>query len=57
MKDKLWSFEELNKFLYNPKAYAPGTKMSFAGLPKAEERAAILAWLRTQADSPAPLPQ
>lgn len=51
-----WTYAELNKFLYKPKAYAPGTKMGFAGLKKAEDRAALLAWLRLQADSPAALP-
>ena len=48
----VWTYAELNKFLWKPKAYAPGTKMSFAGLKKPEDRAALLAWLRTQADSP-----
>ena len=53
---KTWTYEELNKFLYKPKAYAAGTKMSYAGLKKGEDRAALIAWLRTQADSPKPLP-
>jgi cytochrome c len=51
-----WNFEELDKFLTNPKAYAPGTKMSFAGIKKPEERAALIRWLRDQSDSPVPLP-
>lgn len=51
-----WTYAELNKFLYKPKAYAKNTKMSFAGLKKAEDRAALIAWLRTQADSPKALP-
>jgi cytochrome c len=42
-----WTPEELNTFLTNPKAYAPGTKMSFAGLPKAEDRANVVAYLAT----------
>ena len=54
--DKPWSYEELNHFIANPKVYAPGTKMTFAGLPKVEERAAVIAYLRTLADTPAPLP-
>lgn len=53
---KTWTYAELNKFLWKPKAYAAATKMSFAGVKKPEERAALLAWLRTQADSPKPLP-
>lgn len=51
-----WTYAELNKFLWKPKAYAPATKMSFAGLKKPEDRAAVIAWLRTQADSPKALP-
>jgi cytochrome c len=54
---KPWTFEDLDKFLTKPKDYAPGTKMSFPGLPKAEDRAALLRWLRDQSDSPVPLPQ
>jgi cytochrome c len=54
---KPWTFEDLDKFLTKPKEYAPGTKMSFPGLPKADERAALLRWLRDQSDSPVPLPQ
>jgi len=51
-----WTFENLDKFLTKPKDYAPGTKMTFPGLPKAEDRAALLAYLRTLSDSPKPLP-
>jgi cytochrome c len=53
---KPWTFEELNHFIANPKGYIPGTKMTFAGLPKVEDRAALFAWMRNQAASPAPLP-
>ena len=51
-----WEFEELNKFLYKPKAYLKGTKMSFAGLKKAKDRAAVIAYLRSLSNSPKPLP-
>jgi cytochrome c len=51
-----WTYTSLNKFLENPKEYIPGTKMNFAGLKKASERADMVAYLRTLADSPAPLP-
>lgn len=51
-----WTYAELNKFLWKPKGYAPATKMSYPGLKKPEDRAALLAWLRTQADSPVALP-
>jgi cytochrome c len=51
-----WSYEALNDFVHNPKGYAPGTIMAFAGVAKPDERADILAYLRTLADAPAPLP-
>ena len=51
-----WTFEEMNKWLTSPKAYAEGTKMSFAGLGKAEDRANLMAWMNTQSASPLPLP-
>ena len=51
-----WEYEELNKFLYKPKSYLKGTKMSFAGLKKARDRATIIAYLRSLSDNPKPLP-
>ena len=51
-----WSYEALNDFVLNPKGYAPGTIMAFAGVARPEERADLLAYLRTLADAPAPLP-
>jgi cytochrome c len=51
-----WTYDDLNHFIANPRAFAPGTKMTFAGLKKTEERAALIAYLRTLADSPPPLP-
>ncbi len=51
-----WSYESLDGFLTKPKAWAPGTKMSFAGLRKPEQRAAVIAYLRSLSDSPAALP-
>lgn len=51
-----WSYEHLNEFLYKPRAYASGTKMTYAGLKDTQDRADLIAWLRTLADSPAPLP-
>ena len=40
-----WTPEALDAFLANPKGVVPGTKMSFAGLPKVEDRANIVAYL------------
>jgi len=55
-KGGTWSFEELNKFLANPKGYIPGTAMGFAGVPKDSERADIIAYLNKNSDKPEPLP-
>ena len=55
-KDKTWTYEELDAFLAGPKADVPGTKMTFPGLPKPQDRADLIAWLRQQSDSPVPLP-
>jgi cytochrome c len=55
-KGGTWTFDELNKFLANPKGYIPGTAMGFAGIPKDSERADVIDYLRTLADSPVPLP-
>lgn len=52
-----WDFTNLDKYLTSPKTFAPGTKMTFPGLPKAQDRAALLRWLRDQSDNPVPLPQ
>jgi cytochrome c len=51
-----WTYEHLFHFLKSPQAYVPGTKMSFAGIRSAKDRLDLLAYLRTQADSPAPIP-
>jgi cytochrome c len=58
LKDKkgnTWTFENLNHFLYKPREFSPGTKMTFIGIADDKERADLLAYLRMQADSPAPL--
>lgn len=54
--DKTWTFEALNEFLFNPRQYLPGTKMTFVGLKKAQDRANLIAYLRTLSDSPLSLP-
>lgn len=55
MHSKQWGFQELSDFLLNPKAFAPGNKMAFAGLKKPEDRANLIAWLNQQSDKPLPL--
>jgi cytochrome c len=52
-----WTFDELNKFLTNPRGYIPGTAMTFAGLSRPEQRADVIDYLRTLSDSPQPLPK
>lgn len=53
---EVWTYAELNKYLWKPKKYAPGTKMSYAGIKKTSDRAAVIAWLRTLSGSPKALP-
>lgn len=50
-----WDFTTMNEWLTNPKGFAPGTKMSFAGIPDAAERANLMAWLNSQGSN-LPLP-
>ena len=53
----VWDYAALNIFLANPKAFAPGNKMSsFAGIKKDTDRAALILYLRSLSDSPVPLP-
>lgn len=51
-----WGFEDMNAFLKKPKKFMPGTKMSFSGLKKAGDRAAVILYLRSFSDSPVTLP-
>ena len=51
-----WTYAMLNKFLWKPKKVMEGTKMNFIGLKKPEDRADVVAYLRTLEDNPPPLP-
>ena len=51
-----WDWANLSEWLANPKKFAPGTKMTFAGLSKPEDRANIIAFLNAHSDAPLPLP-
>lgn len=42
-----WTEAELNKWFFNPKAYAAGNKMAFAGMPKTQDRADLVAYLKS----------
>lgn len=55
-KHPAWSYDELYNFLASPQNYISGTKMSFVGLKKPEDRVNLIAWLRQQSASPAPIP-
>ena len=52
-----WTYDSLNAFIEKPKDFAPGTKMTFAGLKKTEDRANLILYMRSMSDSPAPLPE
>tara|TARA_B100001123_G_scaffold449676_1_gene616031 strand:- start:815 stop:1342 length:528 start_codon:yes stop_codon:yes gene_type:complete len=52
---KNWSFEEMNGFLIKPKDWITGTKMSFAGLKNAKERAAVILYMNENSDNPLPI--
>ena len=52
---KVWSFEEMNGFLIKPKDWIKGTKMSFAGLKNAKDRAAVILYMNENSNNPLPL--
>ena len=51
-----WDWNTLSDWLANPKKFAPGTKMTFAGLSNPEDRANVIAFLNAHSDAPKPLP-
>ena len=51
-----WTYELLDTWLTNPQAFAAGTMMAFPGIPDVKKRANVIAFLRANSDSPAPLP-
>jgi cytochrome c len=56
-KGEKWTFENLDKFIENPRGYMPGTKMSFAGISNPKTRADLIAYLASIADNPVALPK
>jgi cytochrome c len=53
-----WDFDALNHWLQSPRDFAPGTKMTFAGISKAQDRADLIAYLNAQGSNlPFPAPQ
>ncbi len=51
-----WTFDELNAWLKKPAAYVPGTRMAFAGINNDQQRADVIAYLRSLSANPVPLP-
>jgi cytochrome c len=56
-KEGDWTYENLDLWLTNPQAFAAGTSMAFPGIPDIKKRAAVIAYLRSNAESPIPLPE
>ncbi len=54
-KGEKWTVDDLNKWLFNPKAFASGTKMTFPGLRNAQDRADVIDYLNSLSDQPKPL--
>ena len=52
---KNWSFEEMNGFLIKPKDWIKGTKMSFAGLKNAKDRASVILYMNKNSSNPLPI--
>jgi cytochrome c len=52
-----WNWDNLSKWLTSPRTFAPGTKMTFAGLSNPQDRADVIAFLNQHSDSPLPLPK
>lgn len=51
-----WTYEDVNHMIFKPQAFVKGTKMAFAGMPKEQDRADLIAYLRTMNDNPPPMP-
>ena len=51
---KSWTLQEMDGFLAKPKEWVKGTKMSYAGLKNAKDRAALILYMNENTDSPLP---
>lgn len=54
---EIWDYEALNAFLLRPRDYISGTSMTYAGIRNDQDRANVIAYLRSLSDDPAPLPE
>jgi len=52
-----WGYEALNGFIHAPRDWVQGTSMSYQGVKDHEDRADLIAWMRTLSDEPEPLPE
>jgi cytochrome c len=52
-----WTYEDINHMIFKPLSFVKGTKMAFVGVPKEQDRADLIAYLRTMNDNPPPLPK
>ncbi len=55
-KGGTWGWEEMSDWIASPRSFAPGTKMTFAGISNPQERANLLAFMNSRDDSPLPIP-
>jgi cytochrome c len=55
-KGGTWNWDNLSQWLASPRGFAPGTKMTFAGLGNPQDRADVIAFLNQHSDAPKPLP-
>ncbi len=49
-KQGSWDYQQLDRFLHQPAAFAPGNRMPFPGIDDLSKRAAVIAWLATLND-------
>jgi cytochrome c len=56
-KGGVWTYDDLDHFIASPKAWLPGTTMGYAGLARGGQRADLINYLHTLADSPVPFPK
>ena len=52
-----WTYHKMNLWLHDPQDYVPGTRMGYPGIKNVHQRADVIAYLRTLAKSPIPLPK
>jgi cytochrome c len=55
-KGGTWNWDNLSQWLTSPRNFAPGTKMTFAGLSNPQDRADVIAFLNAHSDAPKPMP-